>query len=245
MFVGIATHYVLKASLGSLIDELFDPKVISQIELSKSSITMLTQTVMGKFQGIPENPNTLSKDMGKINYFFAVSPSFEKLEANLLSATTESAETSIKQDLKSWSSELLQLLSMKCLISVRLTYNLITRGIISSYSDCLQQEYRAMYRLIRSPDFSEGISAVIIRRQTSAPAWIKNPLEIEKIIVEALDNTTTLVLSSLPTAPATLKQEVITQGGFFEKTTRRDAEDMKTEFTDSPASQSLPEPGKT
>jgi enoyl-CoA hydratase len=101
--------------------------------------------------------------------------------------TLESVINRLKADGSPIAAEALEALAARCPLSVKVTFRQQREGRrLASFADELATEYRVASRMIRLPNFKEGVRAVIVDKD-NRPRWIPPTLrEVRDAEVEAL-----------------------------------------------------------
>ena len=70
-------------------------------------------------------------------------------------------------------------------LSLAVAFRQIEEGAGKSLAECMQMEYRILYRMLQASDFYEGIRSVIVDK-TNDPKW--NPQSLEEVTEAAVDS---------------------------------------------------------
>jgi enoyl-CoA hydratase len=114
---------------------------------------------------------------------FAVTPPASELSAHypaiarcFSAATLEEMVDRLTAEDDDWSRETLAVLGRMSPSSLFLTHQLIRRGAGSTLAECLERELRLACAVAATPDFAEGVRAVVVDKDRN-PAWSPTVLD--------------------------------------------------------------------
>ena len=142
--LGLATHYLPRASLTDV-----------KARIAKSPDGL--ETILDE-AAIAPPPAPIEELRGDIDRLFAA-PRIEDIVAALAA------------DPSPWAAQQLAEISGKAPLSCKVALRLLNESRkLTDFSDNMRMEYRAVSRLIRNPDFSEGVRAFVIDKD-NLPNW--------------------------------------------------------------------------
>jgi enoyl-CoA hydratase len=156
--VGVATDYVESARIADLKAAIVaDPAAI--------------ETLLTEFEGDAGRP-PLAQHQDEIDHIFAAE-SVEAIIAGLQAADTD------------WARDQLKVLAAKSPQTMKVAFRQLRLGAqAQSFAENMAMEYRIGARVVRKPDFIEGVRAVIVDKD-NAPRW--NPPTPEAVSEALLD----------------------------------------------------------
>jgi hypothetical protein len=91
-----------------------------------------------------------------------------------------------------WANSTLDKMNKASPTSLRLTLLLLQKGAMKSFSECLRMEHRMVQAALLNPDFSEGVTALLVDKR--APVWAPAPSvpELQKEYFDVRDGQQTL-----------------------------------------------------
>lgn len=169
-YAGIATHYVHSTSLPALESRLAELRFPDDQPLA-SRLEVINGTIEEFTTGLPhDQPMLLSGELRKaIDRCFSKDSVPEILEA----LKAETGET------KEWAEKTLKTLHARSPTSVYVTLRQMRLGKDWSIKETFQREYHMAGHFMRHPDFTEGVSALLIRKPRTDPKW--QPASLEDI----------------------------------------------------------------
>jgi enoyl-CoA hydratase len=151
-YVGVATHCIPAAQFGAVRAAMIEGEPIDAV-----------------VQGLHVHPGEglIEKLRDPIDRIFSA-PSVEEIFRRL------EREDGVWRD---WASETLDTLTKRSPLSLKVTFEQLRRGkAYGTLKEALIVEYRLAHRMIRQPDFVEGVRAVIVDKDQS-PKWVPSSLE--------------------------------------------------------------------
>jgi enoyl-CoA hydratase len=161
-YAGVVTHCVPAAAFGAVKAAMVEGEPIDAV-----------------LDGLHEHPGeSLLETHGEAIGRIFSAPSIEEI---LLLLEAEQGES------REWADNTLEQLAKKAPLSLKVAFEQLRRGKgYATLKEALIVEYRLATRLIRLPDFSEGIRAVIVDKDQS-PQWQPGSLvEVERAFVQSL-----------------------------------------------------------
>ncbi|WP_229054593.1 enoyl-CoA hydratase/isomerase family protein [Aeromicrobium sp. Leaf350] len=141
--VGLATHHVPSDGLGALADRIVaDGRPVAEVIAEAA---------------VDPGPSELATHRDEIDRLFSAPSVDVLLEA-------------LRSDRSSWGRETLGVLEGVSRQSLEITLDLLRRGAGLSLRECLDLELRATEQVVQSPDFIEGVRAVLVDKDRS-PTW--------------------------------------------------------------------------
>ncbi|WP_028463721.1 enoyl-CoA hydratase/isomerase family protein [Nocardia sp. 348MFTsu5.1] len=137
--VGLATHYVPSAGFGDLADDI-------------RSGMPLAQALSGRTESV----SATSLPLAKIAEYFSDDP---------VAAIVGGLRGAVGDD---WAAETVALLDAASPTSLVVTAALIELGARSTLDECLERELHAAEQITRTPDFVEGVRAVLVDKDRNA-----------------------------------------------------------------------------
>lgn len=159
--LGIATDYVESAQLAAFKRAVVDLVSAQDGEFAASVI----MTELGRFTGDP-GPDSISARQDEIDRLFAFD-------------TVEEIFAALDEDGGEWASNQLELLRTKSPQALKVTLRQMRLGAqAASFEDEMSMEFRMASRVVRLPDFAEGVRACLIDKD-QAPRW--SPATLEEV----------------------------------------------------------------
>lgn len=72
-----------------------------------------------------------------------------------------------------WATSTLDMMNKASPTSLRLTLLALQKGVSKSFTECLRMEHRMVQAALLAPDFSEGVTALLVEKR--APVWATAP----------------------------------------------------------------------
>ncbi|MEM7661813.1 MAG: enoyl-CoA hydratase/isomerase family protein [Pseudomonadota bacterium] len=161
---GIATHYVPSERLAALKSEL------PATDLPTGSVDQLERIIAQFAEDVPDA--SFAPHLGVIDRCFCYDSAEDILEA-------------LKSDPSDWAREQADVLSTKSPRTIKVALRQVREGKrFEMFEDNMRNEYRIAWRQVRSPDFLEGVRAIIIDKDHD-PKW--NPATLDAVSNELID----------------------------------------------------------
>jgi len=167
-YAGVATHYIHSTSLPALEHRLAELRFKDYDSLPER-LQLIDATIEEFCTGLPHDEPMLLK--GKLRK--AIDRCFSKDNVNDIIAELK-AET----DLKEWAEQTLKTLHQRSPTSVHVALRQMRLGRKWSIAETFQREEQIAAKFMRHGDFTEGVHALLIRKD-GAPKW--NPVSLENI----------------------------------------------------------------
>ncbi|OCH92106.1 3-hydroxyisobutyryl-coenzyme A hydrolase [Obba rivulosa] len=170
-FHGFATHYVPSRRIPALFDQLasLDNPTYEVIDgiIEDASAEWDSEEATNALIG--ETRVALDKAFNHT--------SIEKILEELGSM----AESSQSEEVKAWAKETIEILGLRSPTSLKVALTAISSGRVMSLRECLQMELNIATAFCSgaSPDFKTGVTAVLVEKTKSRPAW--SPASIEEV----------------------------------------------------------------
>ncbi|EGG22999.1 enoyl-CoA hydratase/isomerase domain-containing protein [Cavenderia fasciculata] len=162
---GIATHYILSERLPDLERKL--------VGLVNSQDRNQIESIIMEFASTPKTPSPLLQEWQLIQKHFA--NKFKSVEEILKSL--ESSGTK-------WGTDMVALIRKKSPTSVKIAFRQVKVGSSMTLEQVFTMEYRIAIRCLESPDFFEGVRAVVVDKDHK-PKW--NPSTLEQVTDDQID----------------------------------------------------------
>lgn len=147
---GIATHYIPSEYFGALDSDLADCARASNAD-----------------EALKTGLNRLAQPLGEPSY----SPHIEIMDRCFSAATVEDIIANLKAAGTDWATQQIDILQTKSPETLKLALRQLREGgQATSFEAHMQMEYRIGWRKVQSPDFIEGVRAVIVDKD-HAPDW--------------------------------------------------------------------------
>lgn len=165
---GIASHYLHSSSLPDLerrLSELTIPDYASFDDRLK----IINNTISEFSTGLPDNePIQLAGDLRKlIDRCFSPS-TVEEIFASLDKVAKDSATSETH---KAWAQKTISTMQERSPTSLRVTNLQMQYGKSWDIAEAFDREHRIASRFMEHPDFTEGVSARLIRKPAEKPKW--------------------------------------------------------------------------
>ncbi|CAM1508242.1 Fc.00g050900.m01.CDS01 [Cosmosporella sp. VM-42] len=163
---GIATHYLHSSSLPDLEARLAELRFKDGDDLP-TRLSLINETLEEFCTGLPyDQPMRMS---GKIRQ--AIDRCFNKNNVNDIIAAleTETGQTA------GWAKQQLEVLHKRSPTSVHVTLRQMRTGGEWDMAETFQKEYQIASKFMQHPDFTEGVTALLVRKE--APKWQPESLE--------------------------------------------------------------------
>lgn len=157
---GLATH-------------LLDDAQFARIEEIVAYEDLTPASLQDRFDAAARNPVSAPIDALRP----AIMRCFDQPDVRAVLAALEREETP-------WSAEALAAMRRASPRSLAITFELFPRGSAMTLAECLEMEYQLAVRVCETPEFLEGVRAMVIDKDR-APRW--NPSSVEELDPGALD----------------------------------------------------------
>ena len=176
-YAGIATHYIDSSSLGNLtarLSELVFPDYMSMQE----KLSIIDDTIEEFGTGLPfDEPMLLAGELRKaIDRCF----SYESVEEIKQSLEQERGET------EEWAKNTLKTLEERSPTSMKVALKQMQLGRNWNISETFQREYHVASKFMEHPDFTNGVTAKLMKKPAERPVW--SPPRLQDVSNEAVDD---------------------------------------------------------
>ncbi|KAL9102583.1 MAG: hypothetical protein Q9163_002301 [Psora crenata] len=180
-YAGVATHYIDSSILPSLTARLAELQFKDYEDLP-TRLSTIDATIAEFDTGLPhEEPMLLAGELRRaIDRCFK--PSSVEGIMTALSQESKRDAASDPADMRSWATRTLQTLSERSPTSLRVALRQMQQGLGWSINETFEREYSLAGKFLEHPDFTEGVSARLIRKPATAPVW--NPPSLEGVSEE-------------------------------------------------------------
>lgn len=185
-YSGIATHYIHSTSLPALERRLAELR-FKDFESLEQRAQLINSTIEEYCTGLPhDEPMLISGELRKaIDRHFSKSSISEiieglKAEITLLKAEAEEAMQAgyepFENPILTWLEKTLTTLHQRSPTAVHVALRQMRIGKNWSITEAFQREYQIAAKFMRHPDFTEGVSSLLIRKDKN-PQWQPKTLE--------------------------------------------------------------------
>jgi 3-hydroxyisobutyryl-CoA hydrolase len=169
-YSGIATHYIHSTSLPNLESRLAELQFGDRLGL-KERLAIINDTIEEFSTGLPhDEPMLVAGELRK-----AIDRCFDKSSVQQIITALEREEGITK----AWAEKTLETLHQRSPTSVHVALKQMQVGKNWSIKETFTHEYQIAVNFMKHPDFVEGVSALLVRRPSTAPSW--QPAKLEDI----------------------------------------------------------------
>ncbi len=170
-YSGIATHYIHSTSMYALERRLAELR-FKDYDTLVERLALINSTIEEYCTGLPyDQPMLIQGELRN-----AIDRCFGKTSVPAIIAALE-AETG---ETKEWAEKTLATLHQRSPTSVYVTLRQMQLGRTWSISEAFQREHQIAGKFMKHPDFNEGVSALLIRKEKNGgPQW--NPASLEDV----------------------------------------------------------------
>ncbi|CZS95383.1 probable 3-hydroxyisobutyryl-CoA hydrolase, mitochondrial precursor [Rhynchosporium agropyri] len=161
-YAGIATHYIHSTSLPALEHRLAELR-FKDYDSKHTRLTLIDSTIEEFCTGLPHDEPMLIQ--GKLRD--AIDRCFTKTNVPDLIAALKAEED---EEVKAWAEKTIATLYHKSPTSIYVTLRQMQLGRTWSIKDTFHREHQMAGKFMRHPDFTEGVSALLIRKD-NRPVW--------------------------------------------------------------------------
>lgn len=175
-YAGVATHYLHSTTLPMLEQRLSELK-FRDFQTLEQRLYLVNETIEEYTTGLPhDQPIHLGYELRK-----AIDRCFSK---PTVSGIVQALRNEPAGPTKEWAEKTLQTLHTRSPTSVHVALKQLQSSKEQSWSiaDTFRREHQMAAHFMRHPDFVEGVSALLIRRDKVPPAW--KPASLEDISLE-------------------------------------------------------------
>ncbi|KAG9243705.1 mitochondrial 3-hydroxyisobutyryl-CoA hydrolase-like protein [Calycina marina] len=168
-YSGVATHYIHSSTLPAL-ERRFAELRFRDYDTLADRLALVNATIEEYVTGLPHDETIL---LGG-NLRNAIDRCFSKNTVNEIMAALEAEEG----DTTEWAQKTLKTLHQRSPTAVHVTLRTMQLGKKWNIEETFQREYEIAGKFMRHPDFTEGVDALLIRKDKS-PKW--QPASLEDI----------------------------------------------------------------
>lgn len=192
-YAGIATHYIHSTSLPALEKRLAELR-FKDYEEMPGRAKLINSTIEEYCTGLPhDEPMLISGELRKaIDRNFSkssVSEIIAGLQAEIAALVAKAEETGLtdaETQIGQWLEKTINTLHQRSPTSVHVALRQMRIGKDWSIAETFQREYQIAAKFMRHPDFTEGVSSLLIRKDHN-PQWQPKTLEDIKSPGEIVD----------------------------------------------------------
>jgi len=176
--LGLATHFVSSDKVGEFEQRVVSSAVKGSPEKSRAAINaLLVELGSSGLQGIDTTTSVFGSDRvagrARVGACFHNKASVENIITSL-----QTLGAAGNEDDKAWAVKTLKSLSQCSPTSLKVTLAQLQRGRTLDLKACLEMEFRISQGCMRSPDFREGVRALLVDKDKN-PKW--NPPTLEEV----------------------------------------------------------------
>ena len=181
-YAGIATHYIDSSSLSSLTARLAE-LVFKDYEDTHSRLATIAATIAEFDTGLPhDEPMLLAGELRKaIDRCFG----YTEVESIIRALEEEEKNTKVPQRIRDWATSTLKTLSERSPTSLKVALKQMELGRQWSINEAFKNEYHIAGSFMSHPDFDTGVSARLIHKPPTTPAW--NPPSLQDVTRHDVD----------------------------------------------------------
>ncbi|KAF2396863.1 3-hydroxyisobutyryl-CoA hydrolase mitochondrial precursor [Trichodelitschia bisporula] len=177
---GIATHFIHSTSLPALSTRLAELRFEDYATLEER-YKLIASTIAEYNTGLPApRPNISGRLRQLVDSCFA-----HETPAAILKALEEVRTTEEDPALQAWADKTIKTIRDRSPISVAVTLRQMAVGKDWNIAQTFQREHGIASRFMAHPDFVEGVSARLIRREKGRPNW--QPAQLEDVQEKDVD----------------------------------------------------------
>jgi len=170
-YSGVATHYLHSTSLPSLESRLAELRFPDSAEL-ETKLQVINATIEEFCTGLPhDQPILLAGELRE-----AIDRCFSKNSVTEIVAALQ-AEEAAEGSSKDWAARTLETLHKRSPTAVHVTLRQMRIAAQWTIAEAFAREHQMAAKFMRHPDFTEGVSALLIRK--TKPTW--QPASLEDI----------------------------------------------------------------
>ena len=177
-YAGVATHYIDSSTLPSLTARLAELQFKDYEDL-RTRLATIDSTIAEFDSGLPHDELMLlaGERRRAIDRCFR-STSIEGILTALEKETNRDPATD-PTNIRNWATETLETLSQRSPTSLRVALRQMQLGPKWSIAETFEQEHALAGKFMTRPDFTEGVSARLIRKPATTPVW--NPPTLDGV----------------------------------------------------------------
>ncbi|ERS99324.1 hypothetical protein HMPREF1624_04523 [Sporothrix schenckii ATCC 58251] len=193
-YAGLATHYLHSTSLPSLEARLAELR-FHDYEPIETRLATINATIEEFTTGLPRDQpillagslrNAIDRCFGHDSVNDIVAALQAEASAPLEGESASEAGAAAGEATRTWAAKTLKTLQHRSPTAVHVSLRQMRIGGRWSIAETFQREHLIASRFMRQPDFTEGVSSLLIRKDKGRPAWKPSTLDD----VAASDNLT-------------------------------------------------------
>ncbi|CAK7274297.1 3-hydroxyisobutyryl-CoA hydrolase [Sporothrix epigloea] len=167
-YAGLATHYLHSTSLPALEARLAELR-FHDYDSREARLAVINATIEEFTTGLPHNePILLAGNLRRvIDRCFSRDSVGDIVQA----LQAEAADGAADEITRTWAIKTLKTLQHRSPTSVHVSLRQMRIGASWSIAETFRREHLIAARFMRQPDFTEGVSALLIRKEKSRPNW--------------------------------------------------------------------------
>ncbi|CAK7222951.1 3-hydroxyisobutyryl-CoA hydrolase [Sporothrix eucalyptigena] len=173
-YAGLATHYLHSTSLPALEARLAELR-FRDYDSHDSRLASINATIEEFTTGLPhDQPILLAGNLRR-----AIDRCFSHDSVNDIVAAlqAEAADASADEITRTWAAKTLKTLQHRSPTAVHVSLRQMRVGGRWSIAETFRREHLIASRFMRQPDFTEGVSSLLIRKEKGRPNWQPSTLE--------------------------------------------------------------------
>jgi 3-hydroxyisobutyryl-CoA hydrolase len=181
-YAGVATHYIDSSTLSALTARLAELE-FKDYEDMHSRLATVDATIAEFSTGLPhDEPMLLAGELRMaIDRCFGHS----SVESIISALEHEESDTENQQYIRDWATNTLKALSERSPTSLKVALRACQEGRRWNIAEAFQREYHMAGRFMSHPDFVSGVTARLIKKSSTTPAW--DPSKLEDVTEEQVD----------------------------------------------------------
>ncbi|KAG8530407.1 uncharacterized protein KY384_004909 [Bacidia gigantensis] len=166
-FAGIATHYIDSSTLPNLTARLAELQ-FKDFDSLDTRLEIINATIAEFDTGLPfERYGMFVSELRR-----AVDRCFSQGSVEeIIAAVRKEIRRGVPRVVRTWADDTLQALSERSPTSLRVALRLQQLGKDWSIAETFQREYELAGKFMAHPDFTQGVSARLIRKPAAKPVW--------------------------------------------------------------------------
>ncbi|KAL1872303.1 hypothetical protein VTK73DRAFT_1613 [Phialemonium thermophilum] len=172
LYAGVATHYLHSSSLPALESRLAELRFRDYDDMPKR-LQVISATIDEFATGLPhDEPMLLAGELRR-----AVDRCFDQDSVTAILQALERETQSDNGDVAAWATRTIRTLHERSPTSVYVALRQMRIGRSWTIAETFKREHQMAAQFMRHPDFTEGVSALLIRKDKTRPKWQPATLE--------------------------------------------------------------------
>ncbi|CAK7270725.1 3-hydroxyisobutyryl-CoA hydrolase [Sporothrix epigloea] len=167
-YAGLATHYLHSTSLPALEARLAELR-FHDYDSREARLAVINATIEEFTTGLPHNEPILLA--GKLRNAIDRCFSHDSVGDIVHALRAEAADGAADESIRTWATKTLETLHHRSPTSVHVSLRQMRIGARWSIAETFRREHLIAARFMRQPDFTEGVSALLIRKEKGRPNW--------------------------------------------------------------------------